>query len=368
MILIIEMVVFQQNEHGGSVIMKRMSWISCILAAFLGFTAVNSLYAAAFEQAFKLTKINGECNVMTPDAKVFAAAAEGKAYPYGSKIATGRKSSVIVEFSSGNICRVLASSVLVITEDAKDAKAKSIKLEEGRITVELEEKFHENNSLNVETAAAICGAIGCKFTVSSTTENDLKVVVVTCDDGKLRIFGPDFEIPLMEKDDAISISKAIEKDFVRIKNIKGSFNTNLKNSQGEPVTFDLKLGYSIKIYREVSPSGNNMLVYVLILTPEGKTEATYAYSRPLDTPAAARPLTVAKSATDVMDDGLGITPITTTTTTTTSTTTTTIPPGDLATLLGRTPSTDRTTTTTTMAIPTTTRPKEKPTPTPVGYR
>jgi len=119
------MVNFQHIEHGRSVIMKRMFWMGCLLTGFLSFTIANTLHAAAFEQAFKLTKINGECNVMTPDSKVFAPAAEGKAYPYGSKISTGRKSSVIVEFSTGNSCRVLASSVLIVTEDAKDAKAKN---------------------------------------------------------------------------------------------------------------------------------------------------------------------------------------------------------------------------------------------------
>ncbi|MDD4871250.1 MAG: FecR domain-containing protein [Kiritimatiellae bacterium] len=329
--------------------------------------------AAPFELAFKLTKILGECAVMAPDAKEFAAAVEGQAYPYGSKIKTGRKSSAIIEFSSGNLCRVLASTVLTVTENAKDKKAKTIKLDEGRIGVELEEKFHENNSLNVETAAAICGAIGCKFTANSTIENDLKVVVFAWEEGKGKITGADFEIPLLEKDDAVSISKAAEKDFIRIKNIKGAFNINLKNSQNEQVSPELKLGYSVKIYREISPNGANILVYTLILTPEGKTDVTYAYSRPLGAPGTTPPGAgkgkgIGKGKEDKgMQLAEGeIVPIATTTTTVPTTTTTTKPPSDILTLINGIPPQPSTITTT--IIGGTTRHRHRTTPTPVGER
>ena len=339
------------------------------LSVVIGIMLVSKAVAAPFEAAFKLTKINGECSVMTPDSKKFITADEGKAYPYGSKIKTGtRKSSVVIEFSSGNICRVLANTVLAVTEDAKDRKLKTLKLDEGEVGVELEEKFHENNSLDVETAAGICGAIGCKFRVKSSRESELKVIVIFCEDGKIRVHGPDFEIPLIEKEMGLSISKADDKDFTRLKNIKGIYVVNLlaKDAQGNPVKLELKTGYSIKIYREISPTGN-MLVYLLVLSPEGKTEATYTYNRPLDT----KPDLDKKDDKGKKDNGNGeitpFPPMSTTTTTTISTTTTTLPPKDLISVTqggeaGSTP------TTTTPSVPSSSQPAPAPTPTPVGSR
>jgi len=317
-----------------------MTWTTVLMLGLTAFFCVSMTSAAPFEQAFKITKINGECVVMVPDAKSFVAAIEGQAYPYGSKIKTGRKSSVVVEFSSGNFCRVLASTILAVNEQAKDKKAKTIKLDDGQISVELEEKFHENNSMTVETAAAICGAIGCKFNVKSYIENDFKIMWIECIEGKLRITGPDFEIPLLEKDDSVSIAKADEKSFLRIKNVKGTFNINLKNSQGEPISPELKLGYSVKIYREVSPNGQNMLVYDLIINAEGKTEMTSAYSRPIDPlidTEAKITDTEKKKDEKVVPEG-EIEPITVTPTTTTTTTTTTLSPADALRLRNLTPS------------------------------
>jgi hypothetical protein len=352
--------------------MKNRNYIAVLAVLVMACLVFgNSLFAVPFEPAFKLTKVNGDCTIKTPEGGKFEPPVDGKAYPYGSTVKTGRKSSVVIEFSAGNVCRILASTVLTITEDVKDKKLKTIKLDEGEIGVELEEKFHENNGLSVETAAAICGAIGCKFTVRSTTESDLKVVVIACEDGKLKISGPDFEIPLMEKDDAVSISKATEKDFTRIKNVRGTFGINLKDSQGNPIAEELKTGYSVKIYREVSPSGSNMLVYILILTPEGKTEKTYAYTRPLDAPAApgTKPAESAKRITEEIGE---IKPITTVTTTTTTTTTTTIPLKDRLALSGRIAAATLATITlppvTTTTPTTTTHHHHHPTPTSVGER
>lgn len=289
---------------------------------------------------------------MAPDAKAFETAVEGKAYAYGTKIKTGRKSSVVVLFSTGNLCRVLASTVLTVTEDAKEIKAKTIKLTEGEINVELIPDFHKDNSLNVETAAAICGAIGCKFTIKSYLEKELQVVEAECEEGKLQFSGADFDIPLFEKEDKLSISKNTNKSFTRIKNYKGTFSVNHKNDQGEQMATDLKAGYSMKIYRNLSASGTTMLIHILFINPDNKTEKSFTYGRAPDaaeqtggskeTVPKETGKETGKEKTAVTED---FPPITATPTTTTTTTTTTLPPRDFLTLMG-----------------------ERPTPTPVGKR
>jgi len=339
--------------------MKRTYTAVITTLVLLGFMCGNKTLAAPFDTAFKLVKINNECQVMIPDARSFETAVEGKAYPYGSKVKTGRKSSVVIQFSAGNVCRVLASTTLTVSEDAKDVKAKTIKLSEGEVAVELGEEFHKDNSLNVETAAAICGAIGCKFTIKSFVEKELSITDAECLEGKLRFSGSDYDIPLFEKDDKVSIAKSSNKSFTRVKNYKGSFSVNHKNNAGEMMSTELKSGYSMKIYRNFSTTGATMLVTILVINPEGKMESSYTYGRNLEgaelTGGPGESKDTAKDkgkgkdvSKDKTEDGLPepeFPPIAVTPTTTTTTTTSTLPPKDFLTLMG-----------------------EKETPTPVGKR
>src|ERR1039458_6030872 len=88
-------------------------------------------HAAPFEMLFKIDKITGDCAVQTPGSADFVNAANGNAYAYGTKIRTGRKSSAVIIFSDGNLCRVLANAMLTVTKDVKNEKLKSIALDAG---------------------------------------------------------------------------------------------------------------------------------------------------------------------------------------------------------------------------------------------
>ena len=129
---------------------------------------ISTTAFAGFEPLFRVIKVTGECSLKRPKEREFSPAPESKAYPYGTKVRTGMQSSLVVIFSEGNICRVLANTHLTMSEGAGNKKLKVVRLNEGEVEVELKEDFHsDGNALNVETSTAICGAIGCKFNVAS---------------------------------------------------------------------------------------------------------------------------------------------------------------------------------------------------------
>ena len=65
--------------------MRNRLWSLCILTCMIGLIA-GAISGAPFDPEFKVVKIAGECTIKAPGAGDFAAAEEGKSYPYGSDL------------------------------------------------------------------------------------------------------------------------------------------------------------------------------------------------------------------------------------------------------------------------------------------
>lgn len=338
--------------------MNRFAF-SIVGAAFLACVLGVAVEAVPFDPLFRVVQIEGTCSIQQPGAAELAAAVEGKAYPYGSRLRTGRNSSAIIRFSQGNDCRVLARADLQITKDTSDPKLKIIKLDTGKIEITLDDDFEQSgDGLNVETASAICGAIGCEFSVDARTVHDLKVVVVLIKDGTIRVFGPHFKIPIIGKDQGVTVSSPRDMSFTRIKNVKGTYDIEIIGSDGEPKTVETQAGTVIKIWRRKSDDGKLLIVSILIAGRGGELEQIHTHTEVITGDTVGIPHE--KKDQEQGSEG-GEYPdwqkITTTTTTTSTTSTTTIPEIDE----------DRPTTTTTTTTTTSTS-TTVPSPTPVGKR
>lgn len=309
--------------------MKRIAATLFSLAVFSVLS--GPAYAVKFDPLFRVTSVTGECTVMPKGDTAFVPVQQDKAYHYGSVIKTGRKSSLIIVLADGNECQVLANAELEMQQDTTDPKLKIIKLKEGRVDVNLDPEFEESGyGLHVETAAAICGAIGCKFSNDVRSDNDMSVSTFGVSEGKVKIIGKNFNIPEMDVDDFISVATSLDREFTRIKNLKGSFVINCKNSAGEMQTHEIKLNSIVKLWARRADVGDNVTVTIIFTSPDGKVEQAFTYTerdeRSVEEIAKARNeiRKDIKEALKKLDESDTIV-TTTTTTTTTVTTTTTIP-------------------------------------------
>jgi hypothetical protein len=219
-----------------------------------------------------------------------------------------------------------------MTEDPKNPKLKKVILNEGKVDVDLDREFATNNEFHVETAAAICGAISCKFSVDVRLEKDMRVSVFGCKDGKVRVFGTHFSIDELDKDDWTTVSSDINMEYVRVKNVKGTFQITVKDSAGQPQPLDLKTGEIAKIWTRPTSIGNNVSISIMIITPDDKVREAFTYTET----EKRSPEDMQKLMIKIKDDEARIKETgekwdrdvefvtTTTTTTTTFTTTTTI--------------------------------------------
>ncbi|MCJ8329276.1 MAG: FecR family protein [Lentisphaeria bacterium] len=116
------------------------------------------------EDSFKLTGIGGKKDVKVLKDGKFISVTINSEYKFGTTIKTGRKSTADLEMSPKNTFRLMPRTKLTIIQDLKNPKLKILKLEEGTVSIKLDD-FPKGNKLQVETPTSICGALGTRFVV-----------------------------------------------------------------------------------------------------------------------------------------------------------------------------------------------------------
>ncbi len=251
--------------------------------------------AKNFEPVFTITKVHGNCWIKAAGAKKYMAAKKG-VFAYGTSIKTGRGASIIIEFSTGNICRVLEKTILDVTEDVKDKKLKKVILAEGEVEVSLEEfkddadtiEFHKNNKLNVETPTAICGALGTEFRVKCFTEAGMRANIIECSRGQVktwaRRWGVDlFLISGMDKGDEVVIYEEFDKTFLMLRARAGKLPFLLQNSGDEPKEIQLAKGYTASVWHSKTTDGR-VTVTTVVKDSSGKIIETVTFNRTMPPP------------------------------------------------------------------------------------
>lgn len=252
------------------------------VCAFIVMVSALGAHAEGFNPLFKVRRVKGSCKVKAPGG-IFAPATVGKAYEYGTRIVTGRKSACIIEFSeTKNICTVMANANLEITQDVSNAKLKIIKLEAGKVAFDLEKDFQKNTGpeegeqgegyqLHVETATAICAAIACRFDVEVVHMHGLVVSIFKCHEGHIEVRGSEFRIPEIMADDWVTVSSTPDLTYTRLENARGAFGIFTLDASGGEKVNDSKVGSVLKIWRKVAMSGKNLIVTLLFVDADGKS-------------------------------------------------------------------------------------------------
>ncbi|MFC1452290.1 FecR domain-containing protein [Verrucomicrobiota bacterium] len=261
--------------------MKRRL-IAVVVGVCLAVVFVGSVCAAPFEPLFRVMEAEGDCTIQTPAAGAFVPAIAGKAYPYGSRVRTGDGSSLLVGFSDGNTCRMLANTHIDLVEDESNRSSKSLNMAVGNIELKLEENYQNNNAVTVVT---LCANISCLsggwYTLDGKDEGELRVVVIACLAGELGVQGPQYEIPVLGEGDWVSISASRDKGFIRVRGLKGEFTLTVRDEEGNPVMIDMEPESVVKILQKRSAT-DQVLIVTLLHIAGGEVMRAITYSTALD--------------------------------------------------------------------------------------
>jgi ribosomal protein L12E/L44/L45/RPP1/RPP2 len=225
---------------------------------------------AAFEPLFQTVNVQGKCTVQTPDDKGAVDAEENKAYPYGSQIKTDKAASLTVRFGADNSCGIGEAAAVTVGEQADDPSKKVLGLDAGKLDLTLADGFQDANGMRVNT---ICTEIdvlkGPKCSVEAVTEGDLNVAVVMAQNGSVAIKGPEFKLGMLDGEDALSVACSMDQTFVRVKNVKGEFDVEVTDAEGNPRTVAMTEGSTIKIWQKASEGADEIVVTLLVSAADG---------------------------------------------------------------------------------------------------
>lgn len=255
--------------------MKRLLMsLVVVTIVFCVFCATSG--AAAFEPLFRVTKLSGDVQVRKADGGDFGAAEDGKAYPYGSTVKTGPDSGCSIKFSENNECTVGADAFLTVNADGQ---TKTVDLANGKIDVNLETDYNKLNgdTLNIAAANITVGAVGCRFSVELRTQPELKIIMVMCQDGTIKVWNPYFLIAEMQSGDYLSISVSRDMTFTRLRNEGGTYSVSFTDQTGQPKIIETKVGNVIKIWQTRSVAQGVVVVVIKVLSPEGDAIDTISY-------------------------------------------------------------------------------------------
>jgi hypothetical protein len=242
------------------------------------------------DPAFRVVGVKGECQISIPGEGGFKPAEESKAYPYGSTIRTGARSSLMIIISEGNRVRVLANANLVMDENASDTKIKNVRLNDGEVHVELNSTFHQGgNKLNVETATAICGAVGTEFLVKSGSEENMRIVLFRVIKGVIAVYGENFDIATLDANDWLSVVSPEDRSFLRLQNMKGAFDIRIKDQEMNDKELPTQPGNVLKIFQRRVDGTNERVITAQLIAPDGSLIEEFTVTIGADQPLPPGP-------------------------------------------------------------------------------
>ena len=254
----------------------------------------TSLQAQSFDVLFRVAGVKGVCQVKKPGAAAFEPVLNGKAYPFGTSIRTGKDGEAFILLSPDDSLRMSSACELSVSEPegAPAGSNRIVRLAEGKLDVSVHDGLAEK-ALLVETSVAACDSFVGRSTVElrktkkpQKDKLDLHLLVHT-DNGAIHVFGPQFSVPKMKSGSAVRIESSVDRSITRIVNESNDYLVEIDNGSETPVSLETTTRSTIRICREQAPVGGKLVVSVLEVAPDGKGKGNFAFV--LGEPSLNRP-------------------------------------------------------------------------------
>lgn len=253
--------------------------LACLSTILLAVCLAKSAVSAPFNPVFQLKQIHGACQVMQPGGSTYLPAEDGRAYGLGTAVSSAPDSTFVIVFSDKNECAVSGEARLRVIRNPADEKARQILLEQGVLDISLEAGYESANKLEV---VAHCATISClkggKSSVDAKLDQDLYTQTITSIDTELKVAGPQFSVALLKKEQALAVTCAADLSYIRVKDIKGHVDIEIRGADGNPETLTMDPGTTVKIMQKPSDIPGTTIVAILIVGPDGQPLKSNTYN------------------------------------------------------------------------------------------
>lgn len=230
-----------------------------------------------FEPLFRVTNIQGACEVKNPDVGRFVPVVNNKAYPLGTAVRTGAGGSAVLLFSSQESAQLSENTEVSVSAASKVLNGRVLRLVEGKVKTTLRDNLPEGY-FSVGTANANCRNVAGRGEFTLTTEANLETFQVATITGSALVEGAQFRIPALRAANTVNILTAQDRSLSRLTSVSGDFSISLENGSEAPVTYGMSPKAVVKIWRENAPVGGRTIISTLVISPTGKAIHRFAYA------------------------------------------------------------------------------------------
>ena len=249
------------------------------LAASLLFAA-TSLFAQdaprARDALFRIISVTGDCQVQRPTLASFEPAA-AKMYPLGTVVRAAAGGEVILGYNN-NYEFTLTGPGEVLVGAGVNGPLLQLVLSQGKLRAAFV-KSTQDGDVVIETPG-FTSLPGPEVLMSIDAVREAGGLVsstVTFERGTGRLFGPQFNIPVLRVGNSLRLLSALDRSLTRITGLLGELPVQLDNNTDIPTEFTMRPGAAIKITRQFSPVTGREGVSVLIINENGVGHASYAF-------------------------------------------------------------------------------------------
>ena len=239
---------------------------------------VTALSAQTFDPLFRVTNVKGVCEVRRPDDAAFAPAVNGKAYPLGTAVRTGKEGGeAVVRLSADDGLRLQAQTEVAVLAQEDAPTNRLVRLAAGKIQTAMRDGLPER-AVVVETAVAACDALAGRSDIAFARNQEGLLMEVVIGSGSLRLTGPQFAVPRLKAGCAVRVLSAEDRSLTRLTDTACDYQIALENGTDTPVLLDATAKSTVRIWREHAPVGGRLVVSVFAAGPDGKNGQNFAYT------------------------------------------------------------------------------------------
>lgn len=251
----------------------------------LSLFSVNTLKAGlVIEPLFRLTQIQGSCEVRIPDAASYEKAGEGRTFPYGTRVRTGRDSSVEVVLGSDDQTTFGANSEFVVDYDGDPTDGNKVfRIERGSLSYNFTRLLGESNRIRALTPLAYVEKINGRGKIE-VSPGELISINITPARETVVVHTPHFSINPLAGGNQALITASLDRTHMALRNLRGNFQVSLHDhsTEDDPVTYEMTPQTSLKLWRRVVPIGGNVVVSGVLADPSGYLKDEFSFVETAD--------------------------------------------------------------------------------------
>ncbi len=260
--------------------------------AFLALTTltVSLTSAEPYNNLFRIIRPNGDVCVDTANKGVVRAQ-KNKAYPFGSKVATGADSSAVILFTETDAVRVMpASAVNIVLNNGQ----REVELLCGSVVTRISATA-TNDPFIVKTSLGTISSItgNCRISYKETAVEEgsdiTKVLTATSEpSSKMKLVGAQYIIPILKNGNSAEISSKADDSYMVITDLLGDYDVYVNSGiEADPVVYEenpnlhivsMSTKSLLKMWRKNALNSGRPIVSVFATNPTGKALESFAFA------------------------------------------------------------------------------------------